>query len=81
MKSARVTVNDATRDRLTQAVLGAGLTPGSILLRREYGVAFALIEVAGYVTDDDPRLAKIGDTARRPAVLGAYAEPIQGEPS
>ncbi len=73
--------NDVSRDRLTQALVGAGLTPGSVLLRREAGRAFALIEVAGYLSDDDPRLAKLGGTARRPAVLGAYAEPIQGEPS
>ena len=73
--------NDVSRDRLTQALVGAGLTPGSVLLRREAGRAFALIEVAGYLSDDDPRLAKLGGTARRPAVLGAYDEPIQGEPS
>lgn len=71
--------NDVSRDRLTQALLSAGLNPGSILLRRESGTAFALIEVAGYVTDNDPRLAKLGGTARRPAVLGAYAEPIHGD--
>ena len=71
--------NDVSRDRLSQTLVNAGLTPGSILLRRESGRAFALIDVAGYVTDDDPRLAKLGGTARRPAVLGAYAEPFQGD--
>jgi chorismate mutase len=71
--------SDVSRDRLGQSLLGAGLTPGPIVLRREADTAYALIDVAGYLTDADPRLAKLGDTARRPAVLGAYAEPIQGE--
>ena len=73
--------NDVSRDRLSQALVNAGLTPGAILLRRAAGSAFALIEVAGYLTDDDSRLAKLGGTARRPAVLGAYAVPLQGDVS
>ncbi len=71
--------NDVSRDRLSQSLVSAGLTPGVILLRRESDTAFALIDVAGFLTDDDPRLTKLGGTARRPAVLGAYAEPIQGD--
>ena len=73
--------NDVSRDRLSQSLTSAGLTLGPILLRRASDIAFALIEVAGYLTDNDPRLARLGGTVRRPAVLGAYAEPIQGESS
>jgi chorismate mutase/prephenate dehydratase len=71
--------NDVSRDRLSQSLTGAGLSLGPILLRRDAGTAHALIEVAGYLTDDDARLASLGGTARRPAVLGAYAEPFPGE--
>lgn len=71
--------NDVSRDRLSQSMVGAGINPGPILLRRTAGTASALIEVAGYLTDDDARLTTLGNTARRPAVLGAYAEPLPGE--
>ncbi|MEI7710644.1 MAG: chorismate mutase [Rhodospirillales bacterium] len=71
--------NDVSRDRLSQSLTGAGFSLGPILLRRSAGTACALIEVAGYVADDDARLSSLGGTARRPAVLGAYAEPFQGE--
>jgi hypothetical protein len=37
-----------------------------------------LIDVDGYVTEDDPRLAMLG-TLRPPVVLGAYAMPVDGE--
>jgi chorismate mutase / prephenate dehydratase len=73
--------NDVSRDRLAQGLSGAGLNASAILLRRDAGTAMALIEVAGFLTDDDPRLAALGGTVRRPAVLGAYAEPIQGDAS
>ncbi len=71
--------NDVSRDRLTQGLTAAGLTPGAIVLRRDAGYARALIEVAGYLTDADPRLSDLTGAIRRPAVLGAYAEPIGGE--
>ena len=71
--------NDVSRDRLSQILTGAGLSLGRILLRRDAGTARALVEVAGFLTDDDPRLVALGKTVRRPAVLGSYAEPIQGE--
>ncbi len=71
---------DVSRARLTQALIAAGLTPCSVILRRDEGaaVAHALVEVDGYVTDDDPRLAGIGAVSRRPVVLGAYAIPEDG---
>lgn len=71
--------NDVSRDRLTQGLTAAGFSVGAILLRRETDYAYALIDVAGYTPEDDPRLARLGNLARRPAVLGVYAEPIQGE--
>jgi chorismate mutase/prephenate dehydratase len=71
--------NDVSRDRLAQILTAAGLSLGLILLRRDAGNAVALVEVVGLLTDDDPRLAALGKTVRRPAVLGFYAEPIQGD--
>ncbi len=69
-----------SRARLTQALIAAGLPPGSVILRRDNGaqVAHALVEVDGHVTDDDPRLAGIDAALRRPVVLGAYAIPEDG---
>ena len=51
-----------------------------MILRRDAGspVAQALVEVDGYLTDDDPRLAGIGAVLHRPVVLGAYAVPEDG---
>jgi chorismate mutase/prephenate dehydratase len=74
---------DVSRARLT-AVLGeAGLGPGAVILRRDAGasVADALVEVDGYVTEDDPRLGAIGVILQRPVVLGAYAVPLEGAPA
>jgi chorismate mutase / prephenate dehydratase len=71
---------DVSRARLTQRLIAAGLPPSSVILRRDDGapVAHALVEVDGYVADDDPRLAGIGAVLRRPVVLGAYAIPEDG---
>ncbi|MDE2005930.1 MAG: chorismate mutase [Rhodospirillales bacterium] len=54
--------------------------PGGMILRREPGeaAALALIEVAGFVAEDDARLAAIEGALRPPAVLGCYAVPIEG---
>ena len=83
---------DVSRARLTQALIGAGLPPTAVILRRDPGdpAAHALVEVDGHVADDDPRLMKIPALLRRPVVLGAFAVPIdaalvqggpvQGEP-
>jgi hypothetical protein len=38
----------------------------------------ALAEVDGFVTDDDPRLARFDGAPRRPVILGAYAIPETG---
>jgi chorismate mutase len=73
---------EMSRARLAGALTTAGLAPASIILRRDPGgqTAHGLIDVDGYVTDDDPRLASLGDAMRRPVVLGAYAVPVEGEP-
>jgi len=66
---------NVSRARLTAALGSAGFSPGQIILRRDPGVpaAHALVEVQGYVTDDDPRLARLGSVLRPPVVLGAFA--------
>jgi chorismate mutase len=73
--------DDVSRARLAAALTGAGFAPGATILRRPQGapVAFALVDVAGFVADADPRLAAIPDMARPPVVLGAYAVPVDGE--
>lgn len=73
--------DSVSRARLQASLTAAGLAPGSILLRRASGspVAHALVDVAGFVSDADPRLASIADLARPPVVLGAYAVPLDGD--
>jgi hypothetical protein len=41
-------------------------------------VAHILIEVEGYLNDDDARLTRLGSVLRRPVVLGSYAVPVSG---
>ena len=71
---------DVSRARLTAALTAAGLTPGTVILRRNQGapVAHALAEVEGFLNDDDARLASLASVLRRPLVLGAYAIPETG---
>lgn len=66
-----------SRAGLATALTKAGLAPGSIILRRD-DVAQALVEIDGFVADDDPRLARLDASLRRPLVLGVYAVPIDG---
>ncbi|MDE2515643.1 MAG: chorismate mutase [Rhodospirillales bacterium] len=71
---------DFSRARLVAALTAAGLAPQSILLRRDPGApALALVEVDGYLAEDDPRLSAIAALARPPVLLGAYAVPVGGE--
>jgi chorismate mutase len=74
---------DMSRARLTAALTIVGLAPASIILRRDPSghSAHGLIDVEGYVTDDDPRLAKLIESVERPVVLGAYAVPMDGDPA
>jgi chorismate mutase len=57
----------------------AGFDAGRTLLRRDphLPVAQALVDMDGFVTDDDPRLAALSDALRPPVVLGAYALPVE----
>ncbi|MBS0559624.1 MAG: chorismate mutase [Proteobacteria bacterium] len=74
---------DGSRARLAAAIAAAGLSAGTTILRRDPGMeaARALVEVAGMVAEDDPRLDAVGGALRRPMVLGAYAVPIGAAPS
>jgi chorismate mutase / prephenate dehydratase len=71
---------DLSRARLGDLVAAAGFTAETILLRRDPGLdtARALVEVDGFVTEDDPRLAAL-DLAHPPVVIGAYAVPLMEE--
>lgn len=81
---------DVSRARLATALAAAsfeldgsvpgGAIPGGVILRRDADapVALALVEVAGFVAEDDPRLARLAGALRPPVVLGAYAAPIDG---
>jgi chorismate mutase len=71
---------DVSRARLTQALIVAGLTPGSVILRRDQGasVAHALVEAEGHIEDGDPRLRQLGAVLQPPVVLGTYATPVDG---
>jgi hypothetical protein len=71
---------NVSRARLTAALTTAGLAPDAIILRRDQGapVAHALVEIDGFLTDQDGRLARLDAVLRRPVVLGAYATPESG---
>jgi len=65
-----------SRARLTAGATAAGFTPSMVVLTREHGtgLAHALLEVAGFVADDDPRLDRLS-AKRRAVALGGYAVP------
>ena len=67
---------ETSRTRLAGQIAAAGLTAGSILLRREADqkTAWALVDLAGFIVEDDPSLATIEGLLRPAARLGAYAE-------
>ncbi len=67
-------VDPASRARLAAALAAAGLPSGNII--QPAGGADALVEIPGFLSQDDPRLRRIGSPLRPPAVLGAYAIPI-----
>lgn len=70
---------DVSRTRLSSVLTDAGFSPGRILSRRDPGAtsANALADVAGHVTEADPRLARVRGVLRPPVVLGAYAIPVE----
>ena len=72
---------DISRARLAANMAAAGFVPGTIVLRRDEDAqtAQAVVDVEGYVTDNDARLAALIELTRPPVVLGAYAVPVDGE--
>lgn len=66
---------EVSRARLMTLMTGAGFVPGPTILRRRDPVMQALVEVDGFVADNDPRLATL-PTLRPPVVVGAYAVPL-----
>ena len=70
-----------SRARLSTILTTAGLSASNTILRRVPGspVAHALVDVAGFVTESDPRLAGLPDLLRPAVVLGAYAVPVDGD--
>ena len=72
--------SDVSRTRLSSELTAAGLKPETLMLARQPGspVANVLVEIDGYLADDDARLRKLGSVLRRPIVLGSYAVPVGG---
>ncbi len=72
---------EMSRARLSAACAAARLTPAAMILRRDPAarIAQGLIEVDGYVTEDDARLAALAVTTAQPLVLGAYAVPVEND--
>ncbi|WP_431271871.1 chorismate mutase [Dankookia sp. P2] len=68
---------DRGRTQLLGALAAAGLTPRTLLTRREGGVVRALAEVDGVVAEGDPRLAALPFDRALP--LGFYAVPERGD--
>ena len=71
---------DVSRARLSSELAGAGLKPLTMVLVRHPGstIANVLVEIEGFLSDDDARLGKLGSVLRRPIVLGTYAASIGG---
>lgn len=73
---------DIGQAQLGAVMAAAGFQAGTAILQEDAGAAAmrALVEVDGFVTDDDPRLSALQMVLRPPVVLGAYAVPVGGEP-
>ncbi len=70
--------SDVSRARLSNELAAAGLKAETMVLVRNQGAANVLVEIEGFLTDDDERLSRLGSVLRRPVVLGSYAVPIAG---
>jgi len=72
--------SEVSRARLSGELTTAGLKPETMVLVRRPGspVANVLVEVEGYLADDDTRLLRLGVVLRQPVVLGSYAVPVGG---
>jgi chorismate mutase len=67
---------DASRARLNAALTALGLPARQMLQHRQPGAADMLVEVDGFLSEDDARLADLPSVLRPPVVLGAYACPL-----
>ena len=69
--------SEASRARIVGALNAAGLEVADVLLCRSPAddVAHALVEVEGFLSEDEPRLDRLLSPLRRPVVIGAYAVP------
>lgn len=69
---------DISRARMIAQVTEAGFEPGAFWVKRRAGDGGieALIEVAGLVQDNDPRLAAIAGLEAPPVVIGGFATPL-----
>ena len=74
---------ELSRASLTASLVAAGFALGTVLIERDEvaGLARAFVEVAGFVTEADPRLPHLDWLAEPPALLGAYAIPEEGVPA
>ena len=64
---------ETSRTRVSSVLTAAGLPPAAMVLRPDH----ALVEVDGYVPEDDARLSAIASLGRG-VVLGCYAVPVNG---
>ncbi len=67
--------SDVSRARIASLVAAAGFDAGVTIVRRDEYAVHALVDVAGFVADGDPRLTSLSAT-RAAVVVGAYAVPI-----
>ncbi|MGE0226723.1 MAG: chorismate mutase [Acetobacteraceae bacterium] len=68
---------ETSRARIVSGLTAAGLKPDAMVVLGNQ----VLVEVDGFVAEDDPRLARLSPAIGRPIVLGAYAVPIGGAAS
>ncbi len=71
---------EVSRTRLSRELAAAGLQPQNLLLSKQPGssASSVLVEVEGYLAEDDPRLGRLSPVLRQPVVLGNYAVPLAG---
>jgi hypothetical protein len=71
-------VPDTSTARIVGMLRDAGFDVGSLLLRRvtRREAGYALADVDGYVSREDPRLMTLAGFLAPPVVLGSYAAPI-----
>lgn len=69
---------EVSRTKIAADLTAAGLKPESLLVARRGTDCSVLVEVDGFLDDDDPRLKALGSVLRLPKVLGSYAVPLSG---